>query len=298
MPAVAAEVNGEPVFTAEVLTLLLKQNKMKSARSAVSSSDFANALKQLIIRRLVIQLMNREGGYYTDEEIDKALERIKGEVTAQGTPFEQALAKEGITVDTVRAELIWQTAWPRYIERNLSDQLQSYFNAHRKDYDGTQVQASHILLRPERADESPQRVAGLAEKIRQGIESGKITFEQAAERFSMAPSRGSGGDLGYFPRHGVMHEAFASAAFELEPGQVSQPVVTPFGVHLIRVTSIKPGSKQWTEVLDELRIPASAGMLEAITERESQNAKVEFNPNVPHFDPATGNLMTPTAPAK
>ncbi len=298
MPAVAAMVDGEPIFTAEVLTLLLKQHKIKSARSPASSIDFANALKQLIIRRLVIQLMDREGGYYSDEEIDKSLEKIKAEISAQGTPADEALAKEGISIETLRAELIWQTAWPRYIERNLTDQLQNFFNSHRKDFDGTLVQASHILLRPERPDESPQQVASLATKIREGIESGKLTFEQAAERFSVGPSRVNGGDLGFFPRHGVMYDAFSKTAFELEPGQVSEPITTPFGVHLIRVTNIKPGTKQWTEVLDELRNPASAEMLKTITERELQNAKVEFNPGVPYIDSATGKLMTPAAPAK
>jgi parvulin-like peptidyl-prolyl isomerase len=154
------------------------------------------------------------------------------------------------------------------------------------------------LLRPESAGQSIEQLAQLAEKIRQGIESGKITFEQAAARFSVAPSRTKGGDIGAFPRRGVMHDAFAKAAFELEPGQVSKPVATPFGVHLIRVTNIKPGTKQWTEVLDEMREPASVELFRSMAETELKAAKIQFAANAPHLDPATGQLVTPAAPAK
>ena len=66
-------------------------------------------------------------------------------------------------------------------------------------------------------------------------------FADVAARESTCPSKAQGGDLGYFPRVGAMVEPFARAAFALKPYQLSEPVVTEFGVHLILAVDHKPG---------------------------------------------------------
>lgn len=71
-----------------------------------------------------------------------------------------------------------------------------------------------------------------AEDLLRKIEAGEL-FEDLARRFSRCPSSKQGGDLGQFGR-GRMVEAFEEAAFSLEPGEVSQPVRTRFGYHLIQ----------------------------------------------------------------
>lgn len=90
--------------------------------------------------------------------------------------------------------------------------------------DVTEVRASHILVktRPE------------AVKIRKEIINGDISFEEAAEKYSLCPSSANGGDLGYFKR-GQMVQPFSDVAFDLKVGQISDPVGTKFGWHLIKV---------------------------------------------------------------
>ncbi len=90
--------------------------------------------------------------------------------------------------------------------------------------DVTEVRASHILVktRPE------------AVKIRKEIVNGDISFEDAAEKYSLCPSAVNGGDLGYFKR-GQMVQPFSDVAFDLKVGQISDPVGTKFGWHLIKV---------------------------------------------------------------
>ncbi len=90
--------------------------------------------------------------------------------------------------------------------------------------DVTEVRASHILVktRPE------------AVKIRKEIINGDISFEEAAEKYSLCPSSANGGDLGYFKR-GQMVQPFSDVAFDLRVGQISDPVGTKFGWHLIKV---------------------------------------------------------------
>ena len=89
----------------------------------------------------------------------------------------------------------------------------------------TYVKASHILV----------GTKAEAEKLKQEIENGDITFEDAAKKYSTCPSGKNGGDLGYFGRN-MMVKEFEDAAFTLPLGKVSEPVQTQFGYHLIKVT--------------------------------------------------------------
>jgi hypothetical protein len=66
-PPVAATVNGEPIYKAEIVRLLIAQNRMRSAGAPVPAGDFADVLNQLIMRRAVVQRMKREGGYFSDD---------------------------------------------------------------------------------------------------------------------------------------------------------------------------------------------------------------------------------------
>ena len=92
----------------------------------------------------------------------------------------------------------------------------------------TQVRASHILVNSE-----PQ-----AKRLKYEIEQGKMTFEEAAQKYSTCPSGQNGGDLGYFGRKQMVKE-FEDVAFKLPIGSISEPVKTQFGYHLIKVTGAK-----------------------------------------------------------
>lgn len=89
----------------------------------------------------------------------------------------------------------------------------------------TEVRASHILV-----STMPQ-----AEQIRKDIIDGNGSFEYYAKLYSKCPSGLNGGDLGYFKR-GQMVPAFETAAFNLPINEISKPVWTQFGWHLIKVT--------------------------------------------------------------
>ena len=101
---------------------------------------------------------------------------------------------------------------------------------------GGEIRARHILLRLPTDATPAQRdsVRAVAESLRQRAAAGE-DFAALASRFSQDPgSAAQGGDLGYFGR-GRMVPPFEEAAFQLQPGQVSQVVESPFGLHVIRV---------------------------------------------------------------
>lgn len=93
--------------------------------------------------------------------------------------------------------------------------------------DFTTVRASHILVKNRNE----------AVQIKKDIENGG-RFEEYAQKYSLCPSGQRGGDLGYFGR-GQMVKEFEDEAFELPVGEVSEPVLTDFGWHLIKVTDKK-----------------------------------------------------------
>lgn len=89
----------------------------------------------------------------------------------------------------------------------------------------SQVKASHILVETE--EESKNLYKELTE-------NGK-DFAELAMQYSSCPSGQNGGDLGFFGK-GVMVKPFEDAAFSLKTGEISNPVQTQFGWHLIKVT--------------------------------------------------------------
>ena len=89
----------------------------------------------------------------------------------------------------------------------------------------SEVRASHILV----------GTMQQAEQIKEEIVNGANSFEYYAKLYSKCPSGQNGGDLGYF-RRGQMVPQFEIVAFNLPVGEVSKPVWTQFGWHIIKVT--------------------------------------------------------------
>lgn len=130
-----------------------------------------------------------------------------------------------------------------------------------------QRQARHILIEvPEDADEAGieearKRADELAAQIDQGV-----SFEAIAKEHSEDPgSAHNGGDLGYFGR-GVMDKRFEDAVFAMEVGEISEPVRSNFGFHLITLTGVKGGE---TESFEEVRE-------ELLSEVQYEKAENEF----------------------
>lgn len=91
----------------------------------------------------------------------------------------------------------------------------------------TRVNAQHILV----------KTKDQAKEILAEIQQGK-SFEDLAKSKSLCPSGKKGGNLGWFS-HGQMVREFQKAAFELKKGEVSSPVKTQFGWHLIKCVETK-----------------------------------------------------------
>lgn len=99
------------------------------------------------------------------------------------------------------------------------------------------VHAQHILIE---FNDDEQRAKNLAGFVREKLLAGKHSFEELAEEYSADASvKNNKGDLGYFPR-GKMVPEFETEAFSLKVGQVSEPIKTQFGYHIIKLLDKKP----------------------------------------------------------
>jgi len=162
----------------------------------------------------------------------------------------QAILADGVAVsdEEVRKEYLSQTskAVAEYLAVLYSDldsdyvpseeELQTWYNANGDDYE-RQEKAEVKVVRFAKLPGDDDWNSALAEinEIRAEIENGNISFEDAAARYSEDGSAANGGDLGTFDRNRMVPE-FTEAAFSLPVGELSQPVKTKFGYHLIEVT--------------------------------------------------------------
>jgi peptidyl-prolyl cis-trans isomerase C len=102
------------------------------------------------------------------------------------------------------------------------------------------VSAQHILVKVDAGakPEAAQAALAKAEQIKKELNGG-ADFGKLAEKYSDDPgSKAKGGDLGFFPRERMVPE-FSKAAFSLKKGEISAPVKTAFGYHVIKVNDIK-----------------------------------------------------------
>ena len=148
-------------------------------------------------------------------------------------------------LDIMKAELLKQYGMRKLFEdiEVSSEEAFEYYKAHRSDFKTQEsIQAKHILV-----DDAEK-----AEQIYWDLKKG-LFFEEAAKQYSSCPSASVGGDLGNFSR-GQMVPEFEEAAFKLEINEISKPVKSQFGYHIIKlVDRKKAGTSDFNEVEDQIK---------------------------------------------
>jgi peptidyl-prolyl cis-trans isomerase C len=276
---VAVRVNDEPVYAAEVEAELRLAFGERRVEEGQRSHLLKAALEQVIDRRLVLAYLAKTGQAASSQDVDVALAQFEKDLKAQGLAMEQHCQKVGLTVEDVRRSLAWKLSWQRYLERYVTpENLEKYFERQRREFDGTELRVAQILFKlPMEADGGAKSDAKKsAEQVRQEIAAGKTTFADAAKRHSQAPSSQEGGDIGWIERHRPMPEDFSRTAYGLKVGEVSEPIISRFGIHLITVLEEKRGNKTWQDVESALRPAVALYLFRWIADRERATAKVEY----------------------
>ncbi|MBI3582765.1 MAG: SurA N-terminal domain-containing protein [Nitrospinae bacterium] len=134
------------------------------------------------------------------------------------------------------------------------NRVNEYYNRHINEYKiPKRVKAMHILIAVSPEADEKVEVEGRAKavKVLQELKGGG-DFAELAKKYSDDPNKGKGGDLGFFSK-GQMVKQFEDAAFALKEGELSEPVRTPFGYHIIKVEKIEDErTKGLSEVRDDI----------------------------------------------
>lgn len=153
--------------------------------------------------------------------------------------FVQEAEKKGITKDadfrntleTARRRILAQMFLQKSVEPKLTDaNVKAFFESHKARYSQDEVHARHVLLKEENE----------AREVYSKAKAGE-DFETLAKKYSKDPSAAqNGGDLGFFTRSRMVPQ-FADKAFSMKKGEISEPVKSPFGWHVIKVVDTRPG---------------------------------------------------------
>jgi peptidyl-prolyl cis-trans isomerase C len=290
---VVARVNDQPIYKEEVDRVLDSVSQREAINPDQLEEFQAATLAQIISQRLVFDFIKQQELLATREEIDAQIDQMDDQLKAQKSSLTQRLRETGMSRNALRNRLGNEVSLHKLVQKyGPEERMQAYFKRHAPQFDGTELRVSHILLRPQAGGSQVEMndVRAEAARIKAEIESGKITFSDAARKYSAGPSRSEGGDLGFIRREGPMIEAFNRAAFDLEQGQVSEPLATTFGVHLITVTEVRPGGKTLDEVRGKVLPAFTQWLIDQLIEQQIKTAKIEFNENFPHYKPGTREL--------
>ncbi|AEB23115.1 MULTISPECIES: peptidylprolyl isomerase [Bacillus] len=172
----------------------------------------ASVLTQLVQEKVLAKKYK-----VSDKEIDNKLKEYKTQLGDQYSALKQQYGEDYLK-DQVKYELLAQKAAKDNIKVTDSDTKEYYDGLKGK------IRASHILV----ADKKT------ADEVEKKLKKGE-KFETLAKEYSTDSSKDNGGDLGWFDKKS-MDETFSKAAFGLKVGQVSDPVKTKFGYHIIKKT--------------------------------------------------------------
>ncbi len=292
-PKTAAVVNGIEIPTKILDTEVgLEQQKMLYSGQQIGASQmptFKKAiLEKLIDRELLFQASEKEGIKVDDSKLEEQITQIKKQFPDEKT-MEKSLADKGITMDEIRdqikksmaVESLIRTKFEKDVVVPESKADEFYKKNAEKFKKPETVKASHILAKCEKGDDagckkSEEKIKDLRKKI-----SGGADFAALAKANSDCPSKEKGGDLGEFTR-GQMVKPFETAAFSMKNGELSQPVKTDFGWHLIKVTGKNPaGQIPYAQVKDQiikmLKNKEVAAKIRAYLEDMKKTAKIQRN---------------------
>jgi len=238
---IVATVNGKIITMKELndrLTAVVKASK-------IDNQDQVNELRRdvlemMIDRELVLQEAKRLRIEVSKEEVEEALARIKDSQNMTQEQFEEEVARRGGNMEILKSDMEVDLLRSRMINMEVRSrvvvpaaQVEAYFKEHRDEFDlKPKVHVRNILIAfPPGAEESVKnKAAALADNIGAEIRDER-DFAKAAVQYSDAPNAKNGGDLGLIAWEEIDPQIKAVLK-DLEPGQVSKPLMTTQGCQL------------------------------------------------------------------
>lgn len=173
----------------------------------------------------------------TEEEVNESQSKVKEQL---GDKFNEELEKAKLTEDELKYKIednLYSSKFQTWFAENYTPTDEEVAEKYKgSDFDGPQINASHILVETEED----------AKKVKSRLDAGE-KFEDVATEVSKDPSvKNNKGVLGTFTK-GIMVQEFYDAAVKLKVGEISEPVKTKFGYHIIKLNEIVEDYSQFTD---------------------------------------------------
>ena len=209
-------------------------------------------LEQFITEKLMAAEVKLAGIKITEADVDQYISQIKEKNRIGDAQLVEALRREGVTLEkyraSIRAEIEKSEIIDNQVRKRINitpEDVERYYRLNQKKYvSDERVRLRHILLSvPEQAaPEVEKTVMEKAAEIRRRALAGE-DFAKLAESSSEGAGASEGGDIGWMTRGSLLKEIDEIAFSKLSVGEVSQPVRTRAGVHLIKLEG-RDGGKQ------------------------------------------------------
>ncbi len=261
---IVATVNDEVITWSELMNAIILDGKQfvgdvtGSEREAKIREMERPFLNDLIEMKLQLQEARKMDLDVNDAEIDGAINEIRIKYGLTEEALENSLKEEGLTTADYRSKLADQILLQKAINiavRNtivITDkELAQYYEENRADYDeGERIRIRQIFFALPEDSTQKEALEERARELMARINAG-ADFAQLAREFSEDPSREFGGDLGYMRRGSALKE-IEDAALALNKGEVSKPLWSSAGLHIIKLEDrIEGGGAD--NVMDKIR---------------------------------------------
>lgn len=257
------------------------------------------ALGELVQSAIILRGARQEGITVSDADVDKQVDEIRAQVTAQHGNFDQALAQRGLTLELLRDQVRSQVAAQKVAAKLVPSKVSDADLAKRRA-EFPQVHVRHVLVQDK----------ATADKVRARLAGGG-SWSELAKQFSKDPgSKDNGGDLGFTSKGQTVPE-FEKAVFALA-GQgsckgktagacvspVSQPVKSQFGYHVIQVLGLRlpPIDDQLREQVEPGLQQRRQNALQRWFQGLAAKAQVRVAPSYGKWSAADATVVDPAAP--
>jgi len=256
-------VDGEPLTYSDFRKFAkIKLGRNPELQELTAGQVSKEALEEFITEQLIRAEVKRMGIRVSERDVDNYIEAVMQRSNLTSADLRAALQREGVGMEQYRAQVQSQLERGELIERNVkkkvhitSEDLQRYYQANGGKYTSSgKIHLRHILLTvPDGAttEEDEAVLARIVELRKQAVEG--ASFSKLARENSQGAGAADGGDIGWVER-GTLLDQLADVAFKLSDGEISQPVRTSLGYHLVKMEGRKSGEAvAFDEVSEGLR---------------------------------------------
>ncbi|TVM04301.1 MAG: hypothetical protein CV087_01300 [Candidatus Brocadia sp. WS118] len=278
---VIATVNNEKILRKDLDKILdrFKSHVNPAAITSMEQQITDQLVTQSLLRQFVVEKKLTVSSDVVDKEIAKMRDNIKNNPATKDRTLEQFLEFQGSNIDELKTAINMSAAIENYVSKGIDEKkLEDYFMKNIGNFNGETVTASHILVdtKGKKTQAEIDGARAKIESIKKELDEG-ADFAELAKKYSDCPTGKTGGELGSFPRHGIMVEEFSKAAFATDVGKVSDPVKTEFGYHLIKVTAkTPPKDVSFSQVKDKVREELIALEMNATIKYLKEKANIEI----------------------